>query len=196
MILQFLRTHAGNLTLFISAIVTSLILLSVHNEEKDRNTLSRAGNIDYFAINLERVTLNEQGSLKDRLFTARLDHLVDKDETLLERPLMTFYDAKTPSASSPWRIYGDNGRLGNDGIVHLDETVLINRDAMDPGERSIRIITSKLVIDPSKMLASTSEHIEMLSPPEEMSADGAEIKYASPITIHLYSNVRRIHHVE
>lgn len=193
--LQFLRAHAGNLLLLLSVMATSWILISVHNDEEDRKSLSKTGKIDYFAINLERVTLNEQGVLKDRLFTARLDHLVDKEETLLERPLMTFYDAKTPS-SSPWRIYGDNGRLGNDGIVHLDETVLINRDALSKGERSIRIITSKVDIDPSKTLASTSEHIEMLSPPDEMSADGAEIQYTSPITIYLRSNVRRIHHVE
>jgi lipopolysaccharide export system protein LptC len=195
LIISLLRANSGLYVLFLAAVATSSFLLFTHSGEEESAHQPQAGTVDYFAVNLERLALKEDGVIKERLFTAHLDHLAEEDETLLERPLMTFYD-RNPSASAPWKIYGDKGRLSRDGMVHLEDTVLINRDALNEGGRSIRIITSQVDINPTQSMASTRDHIEMISPPDEMSADGANIHYASPITIHLLSNVRRIHHVE
>ena len=110
---------------------------------------------DYYLVNFELTTMDDNGIPKHKLSADNLYHYPDNDTATLERPYMVIYD----DGADSWEIRAEHGLVSEGGkSVLLEGEVFINQlDALP--ERGVEIITSNLNIKPEDEFASTDQHI-------------------------------------
>ncbi|MDD2769317.1 MAG: LPS export ABC transporter periplasmic protein LptC [Methylococcus sp.] len=149
------------------------------------------GTVDYFSLNIRRTSLDESGRAKNLLVAPVLTHYIEDNHTELTSPVYTVFSKEE---NPPWVISSEHGTIKQDGTIALEGAVLIQRDA-DRNGRSVRLTTSNATIDPNRDYAETSEHIEVVSAPDLLTGDGAQVHFGDQLKITILSNVRRKHDV-
>jgi lipopolysaccharide export system protein LptC len=147
------------------------------------------GKIDYYSKNVKRITMDEHGKPKQLLFAVTLTHYQNDDHTELTEPVLTLYGREGP----PWVIRSETALLpANSDTIYLNGNVLIMRDSDKTG-RTLRIVTRNARVQPDRDYAETSEFIQVLSPPDELSGTGAEVHFGDDLKVRILSDVRRKH---
>ncbi len=141
---------------------------------------------DYIGIGYTKIEMNEQGVPSYKLFTERMTHYGDDDSTEMKKPVLTYYNLKTP----PWVIRSETGLLteGNEHLF-LNGKVFISRDSA-PGIRLVKINTTNARVRPKENYAETDEWTELIMPPDKASGTGAKLYFSDPIRLELLSKVR------
>jgi lipopolysaccharide export system protein LptC len=150
-----------------------------------------AGEVDYFSIHIRRVSFGEDGQPKNQLIAPILTHYAGDDHTELKDPVLTVYSKGGP----PWVITGEHGTLLKEGEVRLDGPVLIQREA-DREKRSVRVVTRNISVYPQRNYAETAEHVEVVSEPDYLRGDGAQVHFGEVLQVTILSNVFRKHDVQ
>ncbi len=141
---------------------------------------------DYFSKGYVKWEMNESGLLKSKLLADQMLHYSDDGTTVMTKPLMYSYNAKSP----PWIIQSETGILSADGKnLMLNGTVAINR-AKEAGFRPLTINTSNLKVKPETSYAETDAWAELISPPNKTTGTGMKMVYAQPIHLELLSQVK------
>jgi lipopolysaccharide export system protein LptC len=118
-----------------------------------------------------------------------LTHYSDDGRTDLTTPVYTMFSKE---GHPPWVVSSERGAIRPDGTIALEGAVVIQRDT-DRNGRSIRVMTSNAVVDPSRDYAETADHVEIVSDPDFLAGDGAQLHFGDQLKITILSNVRRKH---
>ena len=144
---------------------------------------------EYFSTQFTKTVMNKDGTPEQRLAAQSMIRYQDDNTTELTRPVITFFEAESP----PWVIRSDHGLVSSDrDEIVLAGHVLITREAA-PGVNPIKVITSNLTIHRSSNIAETSDHADLISPPNRISGTGMRVHFQDPKTLSLLSNVRGKH---
>lgn len=141
---------------------------------------------DYFSTGYIKWEMDEAGKLKNRLLADKMTHYNDDNRTHLEKPVMFFYNQKTP----PWVVKSEIGVLSPNGTdLLLMGKVNVER-AKGEGVNQLIINTSNVRVKPKTSYAETDEWAELISPPNVTTGTGMELVFSNPINIKLLANVR------
>jgi lipopolysaccharide export system protein LptC len=150
---------------------------------------NQPGKIDYYSKNVKRTVMGLDGKPKQLLFAARLNHYQEDNHTELSEAVLTLYGRSGP----PWIIRSDAALLpAESDTIYLNGNVIITRDSDKTG-RTIKIVTRDARVQPDQDYAETSEFIQVLSPPDQLSGKGAQVYFGENLKITVLSNVRRTH---
>lgn len=145
-----------------------------------------AHSADYFSNDYAKWEMTESGTLKSQLLTDEMIHYGDNGQTVMLKPLMHFYNEKTP----PWVIKSEKGELSADGkILLLLGKVNITR-AKAQGVRPLTINTFNLKVNPETSYAETKLWSELISPPNKTTGIGMKMVYTDPVHLELLSKVK------
>jgi len=145
-----------------------------------------AHSADYFSKGYAKWEMTVSGTLKSRLLADEMIHYSDNGETLMHKPLMHFYNEKSP----PWVIKSEKGLLSADGKnLLLLGKVNINR-AKAQGIRPLTINTFNLRVNPETSYAETKLWSELISPPNKTTGIGMKMVYSDPVHLELLSKVK------
>lgn len=141
---------------------------------------------DYFSKGYIKWEMGELGQLKSKLVADEMIHYSDDSTTQLIKPLMFFYNEKTP----PWVIQSETGSLSADGKnVLLNGKVTVDR-ASAKGVRELKIYTSTLKVKPEISYAETDAWAELISLPNWTTGIGMKLTFTEPIHLELLSHVK------
>ena len=141
---------------------------------------------DYFSKAYTKWEMSDLGRLKSKLVAEEMIHYSDDNTTHLTKPLMFFYNDKTP----PWVIQSETGSLSADGKdVLLNGKVTVDR-ASAQGVRELKIYTSTLKVKPEISYAETDAWAELISLPNWTTGIGMKLSFAEPIHLELLSHVK------
>jgi lipopolysaccharide export system protein LptC len=141
---------------------------------------------DYFSKGYTKLEMSELGRLKSKLMAEELIHYSDNGVTDMLKPVMFFYNDKTP----PWVIKSDTGILSADGKdLLLNGKVYVDR-AASRDTRELKIFTSDLKVKPETSYAETNKWAELISLPNWTTGIGMKLVFAEPIHLELLSHVK------
>ena len=141
---------------------------------------------DYFSNGYMKWEMNESGRPKSKLLADEMIHYSDDRTTQMVKPLMFFYNDKTP----PWIIKSETGILSADGKdLLLNGKVLVDR-AAGAGVRELKIYTFNLKVKPETSYAETDAWAELISLPNWTTGIGMKLVFAEPIHLELLSHVK------
>jgi lipopolysaccharide export system protein LptC len=164
-------------------------LVKLTGVDEITDTKAPAHSADYFSNDYAKWEMSESGKLKSYLLAERMTHYSDNGKTEMRKPLMYFYNEKTP----PWVIKSATGVLSADGKnLHLFGKVNISRDKAE-GVRPLTINTVNLRVNPETSYAETKMWAELISPPNKTTGTGMKMVYADPIHLELLSQVKGIY---
>lgn len=147
------------------------------------------GEIDYYARNIHRTTVDLRGRRRNVLVAEKLTHYHNDDHSELERPVLTLFSSDGP----PWVIHGERGTVASRSTdVFLEGPVLVLRDADRKG-RTFRAETSNVRIRPDEEYGETEDFVEIISPPDELSGIGMQAHFGKALRVTVLSSVRRKH---
>lgn len=179
----------GYAVLGILAILTGWLASFLAPREADTEATGLAGRIDYYSKSVTRTVLDESGQPEQKLEASALYHYPEDDRTELKAPVMTLYRGQV----TPWVIRAESAVMPAGGaVIYLNGAVRISR-ASDARGRKLDILTRNVRLKPGEDFAETSEYIELLSPPDQLSGKGAEVHFGDNVKIRLLSEVRRRH---
>lgn len=183
------RVVITNLLLLIAAGLTWWLADSLVPKESPVPKTEDEEQIDYFAKNIHRTNLNEEGKPSEVLFAERMTHYKDDNRTVMEKPVLTINNSES---SNPWIIKSEKGTSLAGGEAVLLQGKVVITHANDKGEE-LKIYTSNVKYVPDKNFAETAEKILMVSPGDATSAVGAEVYFKPDLIVNLLSDVRRKH---
>ncbi|BBA34089.1 uncharacterized protein sS8_2137 [Methylocaldum marinum] len=164
-------------------------LAGVYLPDEQSASPHNRGTVDYYSKNLTRTLMDENGKLKQLLFTASLTHYVVPDRSELEKPVLTLFGTEGP----PWVIHSDDAVMpGDSDTIFLNGNVKIVRERDENG-RTVKIVTQNARVQPDNSYAETDEFVQVLSPPDELSGTGARVHFGDDLKVTILSNVRRKH---
>ncbi|MCK9396177.1 MAG: LPS export ABC transporter periplasmic protein LptC [Methylobacter sp.] len=141
---------------------------------------------DYFSKGYTKWEMSELGRPKSKLIADEMIHYSDDGTTHLVKPIMSFYNDKTP----PWIIESETGILSADGKdLLLNGKVVVDRAAAE-GVRELKIYSFNLKVKPETSYAETDEWAELISLPNWTTGIGMKLTFAEPIHVELLSNVK------
>ncbi len=141
---------------------------------------------DYFSSSYTKWEMAKTGELKTKLLADKMVHYKDDGTHHLDKPVMTFYNAKTP----PWVIQSETGIVSADGkTVFLNGKAVVDR-AKAEGVSPLTINTSNLKVKPEISYAETADWAELISLPQRTTGIGMKLVYAEPIHVELLAKVR------
>ena len=141
---------------------------------------------DYFSKGYTKWEMSELGKPKSKLIADEMTHYSDDSTTHMVKPLMFFYNEKTP----PWIIKSETGVLSADGKdLLLTGKVYVDRAAA-VGVRELKIYTFNLKVKPETSYAETDAWAELISLPNWTTGVGMKLTFAEPIHLELLSNVK------
>ncbi|EGW23618.1 LPS export ABC transporter periplasmic protein LptC [Methylobacter tundripaludum] len=141
---------------------------------------------DYFSNGYTKWEMGELGRPKSKLIADEMIHYSDDSTTHMVKPLMFFYNEKTP----PWIIKSETGVLSADGKdLLLTGKVYVDRAAA-VGVRELKIYTFNLKVKPETSYAETDAWAELISLPNWTTGVGMKLTFAEPIHLELLSNVK------
>lgn len=171
--------------LITTALVSAWLLKEVGQGDGERG-LSLAHSPDYFSVGYTKLEMNEAGMQKNKLLTDKMTHYSDDGTTHTIKPVMFFYNEKTP----PWVIQSEIGVLSADGKeLSLNGKVVIER-AKTSTTRPLKINTANLKVKPETRYAETRERAELISPPNVTTGTGMKLVFMSPIQLELLADVQ------
>ncbi len=144
---------------------------------------------------VETREFDAQGKLHYQLATPQVTHYQmhpdgpsEGDYTLIEQPVMGFYDAE---ATAPWRVTADTGRSeGNGQLIRLLDNVLIQQQT--PSQGLIQITTTELRVRPREQFAETDKAVKMRSAKGQIDAIGMDADLAQS-RLQLKSQVKAVY---
>ncbi|HYE37903.1 LPS export ABC transporter periplasmic protein LptC [Methylocaldum sp.] len=185
-----LRSLVTYLTLATLALLTWW-LAGIFTPDEESQGPGTHGKIDYYSKNISRTLMDENGKPKQLLFAVNLTHYVDEDRTELAQPVLTLYGTDGP----PWVIHSDTAVMPAEGdTLFLNGNVLILRER-DANNRTLKIVTQNARVQPDSNYAETSESIQVLSPPDELTGKGAQVHFGDDLKVTILSDVRRKHEI-
>jgi lipopolysaccharide export system protein LptC len=140
---------------------------------------------EYFGTGYTKWEMNELGKLKNKLVADKITHY-DDDTTQSIKPVMFFYNEKTP----PWVVTSETGVLSADGKDLLLQGKTIVHRSSAAGVKELTIHTANLRVKPDTSYAETDEWTELLSPPNITTGTGMKTVFANPVHIELLVNVK------
>lgn len=144
-----------------------------------------AHSADYFSNGYAKWEMSESGTLKSRLLADQMIHYSDNGQTETTKPLMYFYNEKTP----PWIIKSETGVLSANGknLLLLGKVNITRTKAQ--GVRPLTINTFNLKVNPETSYAETKMWAELISPPNKTTGIGMKMVYTEPVHLELLSKV-------
>jgi lipopolysaccharide export system protein LptC len=171
------------LLLIIAAVSWSIMDISTSNQEKQPPSNQQ---LDFYAKGINTLQTDSQGLPQNRLIASTLLHFEKSDESQLENPTTTLYEA----GAATWVIKADHGIVTAKGEkIILQKNVSIHR----PGDKEtteIIITTESLILEPNKNHAETKAPIRFVSGNNIINAVGMKGQIKKPIKIELLSKVR------
>lgn len=161
-----------------------LVKLTVIDALNRRETAAHSE--DYFSSGYTKWEMSKTGSLKTKLLADKMVHYKDDGTIHLAKPVMFFYNAKTP----PWVIKSETGVVSADGkTVFLNGKAVVDR-AKAEGSSPVTINTSNLKVKPETSYAETADWAELISLPQRTTGTGMKLTYVEPIRVELLAKVR------
>lgn len=145
---------------------------------------------DFFMENAKIRQLTATGTTSYELTTERATHLADSDNTLLEKPDLTFY---REGEAQPWEVRAENGQASQGGNkVRLIDNVIIEQ--IVPGRPTTQLTTSALDVYPDRDYAETDQPVRIEAGNGVTTGVGMQVHFNDG-TMTLLSNVRGQHEV-
>jgi lipopolysaccharide export system protein LptC len=161
-----------------------LVKLTVIDGIGHRETVAHSP--DYYSSGYIKWEMAKTGELKTKLLADKMVHYKDDGTIHLDKPVMSFYNAKTP----PWVIKSATGIVSADGkTVYLNGKAIIDRTKAE-GVRPVTINTSNLKVNPDISYAETADSAELISLPQRTTGIGMKLIYVEPIRVELLAKVR------
>lgn len=181
------RLNGNYMYLFLFAIaIGSWWLVKLTGSDEPSRIAVPAHSPDYFSKGYTKWEMSEQGRPKSKLIADTMTHYSDDGTTHLTKPLMFFYNDKTP----PWVIQSETGILSADGKdLLLNGKVVVDRAAAE-GVRELKIYSFNLKVKPEISYAETDEWAELISLPNWTTGFGMKLTFAEPIHLELLSKVK------
>lgn len=141
---------------------------------------------DYFSKGYTKWEMDDSGRQKNKLIADEMKHYSDDGTTHLVKPIMAFYNDKTP----PWIVKSETGVLSADGKdLLLYGKVYVDR-ASAPGVRALSIYTTDLKVKPEISYAETEAWAQLTSLPNWTTGYGMKLTFSEPIHLELLSKVK------
>jgi lipopolysaccharide export system protein LptC len=183
--MTWLKDNIGYLCLIILAAISGWLVKLSGSDDFNR-IIAPQHSPDYFSKGYTKLEMSELGRLKSKLNAETLTHYSDDSTTHMTKPVMFFYNDKTP----PWVIKSDTGILsGNGKDLMLNGKVYADRAAFR-NTRELKIFTSDLKVKPETSYAETNEWAELISLPSWTTGIGMKLVFAEPIHLELLSHVK------
>ncbi len=180
-----LNEHYNYLYLLIIALLSWWLVEIFGGDVFNRSTVPEHSR-DYFSKGYTKLEMDLFGKPKNELFADNMTHYSDDKTTHLDKPLMSFYNEKTP----PWVINAETGILSADGKdLRLNGKVNVDR-AKAEGVSELKIYTYNLKVKPETSYAETEEWAELISLPNWTTGVGMKLFFAQPIHLELLSKVK------
>jgi lipopolysaccharide export system protein LptC len=178
----------GRYTYFYLIIITAMSwwLVKWTGSDEFNRIAVPAHSPDYFSKGYTKWEMTELGQPKSKLVADEMIHYSDDNTTHLGKPVMFFYNEKTP----PWIIKSETGILSADGKdLLLNGKVYVDRAAAE-GVKELKIYTSNLKVKPETSYAETDAWAELISLPNWTTGIGMKLVFAEPIHLELLSNAK------
>jgi lipopolysaccharide export system protein LptC len=180
-----LRENSIYFFLVVIALISGLLVKFTGIVEEPQS-LFPENSPDYFSENYIKWEMNERGTVKNKLLSAKITHFSNDGTTHTVNPVMSFYNEK----SLPWVVTAESAILSADGKdLLLQGVVAINREK-SVGYNQLTINTRELKVKPETSYAETTEWAELISPPNKTTGIGMKMTYIEPINIELLANVQ------
>ena len=173
-------------TLLLLAIVTAVISFRLNKSSTDTGTLIKKDHKpDYYMENFSTLTMNLDGTPKNKLFADYLAHYPNDDTTELLKPKLELYHIDKPptviTSEKGWITSNNEVILlsGNVELIHLDRN----------GELELQVNTSDVKILTEEDYAETNQHATVLGRNSRVEAIGVRA-YMRESRIELLSNVK------
>jgi len=164
----------------------SWLLIKLTGLDEVERVAAPAHSADFFSTAYSKWEMDERGKLSTQLLADKMVHYSDDGTTHLDKPVMFFYNEKTP----PWIIKSETGIRSVDGKnVLLNGKVTVNRAGAE-GVRQLIINTTNVRVKPETSYAETDEWAELISPPNVTTGTGMKLTFREPIHLELLANVR------
>ena len=164
--------------------LTSWALVQWLASDETRKTTATHG-AEYFGTGYTKWEMNELGRVKNKLLADKIIHY-DDDTTHSDKPVMFFYNEKTP----PWVVTSETGVLSADGKdLLLQGNAIIHRASAEK-VKELTIHTANLRVKTDTSYAETDEWAELISPPNITTGTGMKTVFANPVHIELLANVK------
>ncbi|SJM92987.1 conserved hypothetical protein [Crenothrix polyspora] len=161
-----------------------LVKLTVIDSMSSREGVAHSA--DYFSSGYTKWEMAKTGELKTKLLADKMLHYKDDGTIHLDKPVMSFYNAKAP----PWVIQSETGIVSADGkTVFLNGKAVVDR-AKAEGVSPVTINTSNLKVNPETSYAETADWAELISSPQRTTGTGMKLVYVEPIRVELLAKVR------
>lgn len=181
-----MRNHSPFFLIVISLALVSWWLVKLTGSDEIERHVVPKHSVDYYSIDYVKLEMDVQGKPKSKILAEMLEHYSDDGKTHLQKPVMTFFNARTP----PWIIHAETGILTADRKnVLLNGKVIVDR-AAKKGVRHLTINTSNARVQPDISYAETDEWAELISPPHVTTGIGMELYFSEPLHLKLLSNVK------
>jgi lipopolysaccharide export system protein LptC len=153
-------------------------------------TTSIDSTIDYYVENARSVQFQEDGHLRYRMTSERLEHLRSSDVTLLTRPDLLLHRERD---DFPWHVQSARGEVSPGGKeVELIDAVRVART--DAQGRATILTTERLTVFPDRDYAQTSQPVRIEAANGVTTATGMQA-YFNDGRMLLKSNVRGQHEI-
>ncbi|WP_331344495.1 LPS export ABC transporter periplasmic protein LptC [Cellvibrio sp. UBA7661] len=144
---------------------------------------------------VETREFDRTGKLHYQLSTPQVTHFQlqqegasAQDYTLIDQPVMMFYDTDT---KAPWQVTANTGRSEANGeLIRLLDNVLIQQQT--PTQGLIQITTSELQVRASEQFAETDKAVKMRSAKGQIDALGMDADLAQS-RLQLRSQVKAVY---
>lgn len=148
-----------------------------------------------FMRNVQTREFDTEGKLRYELSTPHIGHFQvdadapsEQDYTLIQAPLITFYDAKD---QEPWKLTALQGRSeGNGQLLRLLNNVLIEQLSSTQG--LLQITTSELNVRAREQFAETDKAVKIRSAKGQIDAVGMSADLAES-RVQLHSQVNAVY---
>lgn len=184
---SMLRLNGNHKYLYLTLIaVLSWWLVRLAGLDEFNRIAVPAHSPDYFSKDYTKWEMSKLGRPETTLSAAEVVHYSDDKTTHLIKPMMFFYNEKTP----PWVVQSESGIMSADGKdLLLNGKVYIDRAAGE-SVRELKIYTSTLKVKPEISYAETDSWAELISLPNWTTGIGMKLTFAEPIHLELLSSVK------
>lgn len=166
-------------------VVLSWIIADLIEPRRSPLQPSSGHQADSFSKRFTKLTMDENGKPKNKLFAEAMVHFKDDDSTELELPVFTYFKDR----SLPWIIHSERGLISSNRIIRLVTKVKITREAA-PGIEPVIINTTNLLINPNYDFAKTEDYAELISNHNQLSGVGLSLTFGENKRIKLHSQVK------
>ncbi len=170
----------------ISAIALAMLIL-VFQPEEIQNQIqveTQVHDTDYFMEGVVIHQFDSNGRQTNTLAANRMEHSLNLDISILEKPLITF----GRSHSGEWQLSSNLGKLlNNNTLIKLDNNVRIE-EHVGKNEIQTKMTTNDITINLETNIAFTDQAVLIESPYYQTKSTGLEIEFDQEV-IYLKSDV-------